>query len=80
MPRCKHKMYCVFCFFFYGGGSQLIANQTGDGQVGFVSMSSVCSVQGGHEGKKNDVETTSPEVQHCCKRQKRSKYPFRLSH
>lgn len=38
MPRCKHKMYCVFflfCFGFFlvgfckGGGSQLIANQTG---------------------------------------------------
>ena len=35
MPRCKHKMYCVF--FFKGGGSQLIANQTGDGQVYFCS-------------------------------------------
>lgn len=38
MPRCKHKMYCVFFFLFVfvflvgfckGGGSQLIANQTG---------------------------------------------------
>lgn len=36
MPRCKHKMYCVF--FFFGGGSQLIANQTGYGQVGFVPV------------------------------------------
>lgn len=30
---------CVFFFFLKGGGSKLIANQTGDGQVGFVPMS-----------------------------------------
>lgn len=37
MPRCKHKLYCVCVFLRWR--SQLIANQTVDGPVGFVPMS-----------------------------------------
>lgn len=80
MPHCKHKMYCVFfCFVFVflflkGGGSQLFANQTGDG---WFCPSELMFVQY-REEMKGSNETTSLKVQHCSK--KTSKYPFRLSH
>ena len=60
MPHCKHEIYCVF-FCFKGGGSQFIANQSGDGRVAEFLL------QGGNEGK-NKFTLTSPKVRHCCKR------------
>lgn len=62
MPHCKQKMYCVFFLGFFsvvwvvlfkGGRSQLIANQTGRGQIRLVLFST---------GKK----ITSHRVQYFC--------------
>lgn len=64
---------CVFCFVFLkGGGSKLIANQTGDGQVGLVPMS-YCLFGTGRKlrGKKSSWNyfTQSPTL--LLKRQKK---------
>lgn len=59
----------------------MIANQTGDGQVGFVLMSS-CLFSTGRklreEIKLKRLHAKSNTV--VKERQKRYKYPFRLSH
>lgn len=50
MPRCKHKMYCVY--FLKVGGSQRIINQTAEGQsvVQFTVEAGFC-----HWDRENDM-------------------------